>query len=218
MQQRIHINRVETNSIEFELDEIQVPIDQGEEVGFELIIINYGNPTRVNLSAGDNLGDQIAFLKDNPYINEEERVPVIMKMPSGGGVSEGEIFIATAYGSKKRGFKVKMLIGREVRRKIVVDEKLSKKIVEEPKQAHSLKPKIKTHVPHLDVYPRQLTPMEWSLLIPLITLALILISLFLTFGFYEGENPFVGSLFASILIVFFIMYGLKESIDLQRVK
>ena len=219
MQQRIHINRVGASSIEFELDEIQVPIDRGEEVGFELIILNYGNPTRVNLSAGDSMGDQISFLKDNPYINDEERVPVILKMPSEGGVSEGEILIALAYGSKRKSFKVKMLMGREVRRNIVVDEKLTKKVTGDPAPVPRSKPVIKTHVPHLDIHPSQWWgPVDWGIGIPFITLALILISLFLTFDFYGDKDPFFGSLFASILIVFLMMYSLKKTIDLGSVK
>lgn len=218
MQQRIHINRIGADSIEFELDQIKVPIDPGEEVGFELIIINYGNPTRVNLSANDGIGDQINFLMDNPYVNEEERVPVIIKMPKEGGVYEGEIFITTAYGSKKKGFKVTLLMGREVHHKILVDEKLTKKVSHEPKQKTISKPMIRTHVPSLEVSYNQWSNLQWGIVIPSATLILILASIFLTFFIFEDKDHFIGSLFSSILIVFLIMYGLQKSIGLRGVK
>ena len=110
MQQRIHISRVEVNSIELDLEEINIPINLGEEVSFEFIIINYGNPAHVHLSASDEIRKQVSFLKDNPYVKYEERIPVILRLPKDGGSQEGEIFVTTGYGSKKKSFKIKMLI------------------------------------------------------------------------------------------------------------
>ena len=77
-----------------------------------------------------------------------------------------------------------------------MDNRLAKKITEKPKE-------IKLSGIHDQQY----------LIIPAITLALIIISLFLTFVYGDGD-PFVGSLIASILIVFLVLYSFKRSISL----
>lgn len=208
MQQRIHINRVGLNSIEFELKEITIPIEPGEAVGFELIVINYGNPVHIGLSASDEIGDMVTFLKDNPYVKEEERVPVIVKTPTAGSSREGEILVTTGYGSKKKGFGVKTSVKKEGKKKVIIDDKLIKTPPKEPKRVFKRrKSKIKRHSAKVN------KPFDYlGLLTPFLTLFVILVSL--AFVFYDKVDVFFGSLFASILIVFLVTYGLRKTVNL----
>ncbi|MDY6964463.1 MAG: hypothetical protein SVM80_00640 [Halobacteriota archaeon] len=195
-QQRIHVSRVEVNSIEFDHEVMNIPINLGEEVSFEFIVINYGNPAHVHLSTSEEIGKQVSFLKDNPYVKYEERIPVILRLPKDGGSQEGEIFVTTGYGSKKKSFKVKMLIKEEKKHEVIVDNKLSKKVTEKPKKRELS-----------GIYSQQ------EVMVATFTLVLILLSLFLTF-YGEDSYPFAGSLLASILIVFLVLYSYKRSISL----
>ena len=79
--QQIHINRLGVNSIEFETPVLDVPLSPGGEHSFELVIINYGSPTHVNLSVDPDLEEYVTFLDDNPYVTHEEYVPVVVRIP-----------------------------------------------------------------------------------------------------------------------------------------
>ena len=200
IQQRIHVSRVKANSIEFDLDEMTVPINIGDEVSIELIVINYGNPGHVHFSVSDDMRNQVSFFKDNPYVKYEERIPMILRLPKEGGAQEGEIFITTGYGSKKKSFKFRIPM-KETKQEVVVGDKLTKEVTKKEKRE-----------PRKIDLGAFLGPTQ--LMIPIVTIVFILFLLFLTFGVSYG-NPFVGSLSASILIVFLILYGLKRSFGLS---
>ncbi|MEZ5335902.1 MAG: hypothetical protein R2741_12040 [Methanolobus sp.] len=102
--QQVHINRLGVNSIEFEMDTVELPISPGEERSFEIVIINYGAPTHVNLSVGDSYSN-ITVLEDNPYVRHEEYIPLIARIPYDGRMyTKGQFYITVGYGSKRQGF------------------------------------------------------------------------------------------------------------------
>lgn len=101
----MHINRLGVNSIEFEAVKVELPLSQGEERSFELVIINYGAPTHVNLSVNDPLRENITILEDNPYVRHEEYIPIIARIPYAGRLyTRGQMFVTVGYGSKKAAF------------------------------------------------------------------------------------------------------------------
>ncbi|MDA0525145.1 DUF7524 family protein [Methanococcoides alaskense] len=105
--QQVHINRLGVNSIEFETDILDIPLSPGGEQSFEIVIINYGSPTHVHLSASDDLYDNLTFLEDNPYVSHEEYIPVIARIPYDGRlVNKGKVAVTVGYGSKTESFSV----------------------------------------------------------------------------------------------------------------
>ncbi|MDK2892323.1 hypothetical protein [Methanohalophilus sp.] len=105
--QQIHINRLGVNSIEFESPVLNVPLVPGSEDSFELVIINYGSPTHVNLSVDPHLEDYVTFLDDNPYVTHEEYVPVVVRIPYDGKLfNTGNVFVMVGYGSRKDSFTI----------------------------------------------------------------------------------------------------------------
>lgn len=107
--QQVHINRLGVNSIEFETDILDIALSPGGEQSFEIVIINYGSPTHVHLSASDDLYDNLTFLEDNPYVSHEEYIPVIARIPFDGRlVNKGEVSVTVGYGSKTESFSVRI--------------------------------------------------------------------------------------------------------------
>ncbi len=120
--QHVHINRLGVNSIEFDNDIVSIPLNPGDEHSFEIILINYGSPTYVHLSADKSLEENITFLEEKPYVMHEEYVPVIARIPPGGRLmNSGQIYVTVGYGSRKAGFRVD--IGSSVNDEIyIVDD------------------------------------------------------------------------------------------------
>ncbi|MGE4493567.1 MAG: hypothetical protein AB7D09_01845 [Methanosarcina sp.] len=107
--QNVIINRQEINSIEFEKENIEIPLYPGGEQTFEILITNYGSPTHIHLSVSDELKGQITFLRDNPYVLQKEYVSAVARIPQDGRVlTNGQIFITAGYGSKKKSFPVQL--------------------------------------------------------------------------------------------------------------
>lgn len=103
--QQVHINRLGVNSLEFETDTVELPLSPGEERSFEIVLINYGAPTHVNLSVSDSIRENITVLEDNPYVKHEEYIPFIARIPYDGRLySKGQLYITVGYGSKRQGF------------------------------------------------------------------------------------------------------------------
>jgi hypothetical protein len=107
--QQVHINRLGVNSLEFETDTVELPLSPGEERSFEIVLINYGAPTHVNLSVSDSIRENITVLEDNPYVKHEEYIPLIARIPYDGRLySKGQIYITVGYGSKRQGFNLNL--------------------------------------------------------------------------------------------------------------
>ncbi|ABE52202.1 DUF7524 family protein [Methanococcoides burtonii] len=107
--QQVHINRLGVNSIEFETEVLDIPLSPGGEQSFEIVLINYGSPTHVHLSASDDIYGNLTFLEDNPYVSHEEYIPVIARIPFDGRlVNKGTVSITVGYGSKTESFSVRI--------------------------------------------------------------------------------------------------------------
>ncbi|WP_406659698.1 hypothetical protein V7O66_07550 [Methanolobus sp. ZRKC3] len=105
--QQVHINRLGVNSIEFESDDVEMPLSPGEERSFELVMINYGAPTHVNVSVSESIAENVTILEDNPYVRHEEYLPLIVRIPYDGRLyNKGKVFVTVGYGSRKEGFNV----------------------------------------------------------------------------------------------------------------
>jgi len=112
--QNVVINRQELNSIEFEIEGIEIPLAPGEEQTFEILVTNQGSPTHIHFSVSEDLKGNITFLRDNPYVLQKEYVSAVARIPRDGKVlTEGKIFITAGYGSKKKGFPVQLGIKKE---------------------------------------------------------------------------------------------------------
>ncbi|ATZ61755.2 MAG: hypothetical protein BME93_02665 [Methanosarcinales archaeon Met12] len=195
LHQGIHINRREANSIEFDVQELIIPLNPGEETSFNIKVINYGMPTHVHLSATGDIRDKITFQSHNPYVRYEEDVPIIAKIPRGETeFYTGEIVVTTGYGSKKNGFITKL--GKEPREDDVhlvnVDKRLGRRRMARIKRAGML-PELPPALP--------------------IALILAIFILLLTFVFkFIPETEIVGAMAFSILTVFVILYTITKLI------
>ncbi len=107
--QQVHLNRLGVNSLEFDIDTVELPLSPGEERSFEIVLINYGAPTHVNLSVSDELRENITVLEDNPYVKHEEYIPLIARIPYDGRLyTKGQVYITVGYGSKRQGFNLNL--------------------------------------------------------------------------------------------------------------
>ncbi|MDD3042426.1 MAG: hypothetical protein PHW56_05695 [Methanosarcinaceae archaeon] len=103
--QNVLINRQGINSIEFEKGRIELPIAPGEDISFEILITNYGSPSHIHLSVSEELKGIVTFLRDNPYVLQEEYISAVAHIPPGGRVfTEGKVHITAGYGSSKKSF------------------------------------------------------------------------------------------------------------------
>lgn len=222
--QQVHINRLGVNSIEFEMDTVELPLSPGEERSFEIVIINYGAPTHVNLSPGDSLRDNITVLEDNPYVKHEEYIPVIARIPYEGRMyTKGQFYITVGYGSKRQAFNLN--IGHpspaEKGYAVEVDESLykpapssgqSKPKAKKPSSPSRKKDSWSVQLPSvsadiMDSVLRVFSSNSGSI-VKIVFVLLLLSALFIFvksmdfskfFGFYH-------SVFYSILITFFMVY------------
>ncbi len=126
--QVVHINRLGINSIEFDMESMEIPLSTGEEKSFEIVIINYSSPTHVHISVSDTLKHNVTILEDNPYVTHEDYIPVVVRIPfDGKKIYQGDVFITVSHGAKKSSFS--MVLGQPLESKntrcIQVDESLS---------------------------------------------------------------------------------------------
>lgn len=125
--QQIHINRNPGTVIEFDSPEITVPLRPGNDCSFEIVISNYGSPTHVHLSADNRVRKYVKFLHENPYVVNQEYLPVVVNLPADHEWLEGEIKVATGYGAQSDTFKIFIGIKQaevKTRHTVDVDERL----------------------------------------------------------------------------------------------
>ena len=217
--QQVHINRLGVNSIEFDVDTVEMPLSPGEERSFELVMINYGAPTHVNISVSESISENVTILEDNPYVRHEEYVPLIFRIPYDGRIyNKGAVVITVGYGSHKESFDIHIGLPspNDASFSVDVDQSLSS-------------PKVDTNEPYTysDSYKKD----SWSTQLPdislhamvsaleaaasrsghlivaaLILLAVLIFALFLSslditliFGFYHA-------VFIAILLTAFMAY------------
>jgi len=191
LQQRIHLNRRGVNSIEFDVQELMIPLEPGEETSFEINVTNYGTPTHIHLAAVGDIRDNITFLSHNPYVRYEETVPVVARIPRGEKkLYTGEVVVTAGYGAKKSAFAVKL--GTEVKEEESVVE------VE-----------VREKRPWSKGIPMEV-PIEHPLTLPvaLIAAALILVMIGTEIVGIGGAVAF------SILVVFIMVYSISKLIKM----
>lgn len=188
--QTIHVNRRDVNSIEFDVQELTIPLSPGDEMSFEIKVINYGTPTHIHLSATEEIRDKITFLSHNPYVRYEETIPVVARLPRKGKEQYmGEIVVTTGYGAKKSRFVTKLGLEEE-KRVVEVDEGLGERRYVKVRKQMAI----------------DLTLVEHPLVIPTM---LILIAVLLTLVYVEVAQ--VGSaIMASVLIIFVMLYCITK--------
>jgi hypothetical protein len=126
--QVVHINRLGINSIEFDMESMEIPLSPGEEKSFEIVIINYSSPTHVHISVSDTLKPNVTILEDNPYVTHEDYVPVVVRIPfDGKKIYQGDVYVTVSHGARKSSFSMVLgqpLISKDARC-IQVDDSLS---------------------------------------------------------------------------------------------
>lgn len=217
--QQVHINRLGVNSLEFEKDTVQLPLSPGEERSFEIVLINYGAPTHVNLSVSDSIRENITVLEDNPYVKHEEYIPFIARIPYDGRLySKGQFYITVGYGSKRQGFDLNLghPSPNDKSFSVDVDESLYNLKTSKPSKSSSSKISDGEHwsaqLPSISfemirsvlslAAPHSVTIFRVVIFLLLVSI-LIFIILPIDFGQFFG---FYQSVFYAILLTFFMAY------------
>ena len=201
IQQKIYLSRKRVNSIEFEHEILSIPLKAGDEMSFEILIINHGEPTHVHFSLSEEVKDKVMILQDKVYVIDEEKIAAIVKLPKSyagavdGGLDAGNIFVSTGYGAAKKGFSVE-----------IVEEDAEGEIVGGwIGESEGKKETVKTEV--------VISP-EKKALLRRLTISTLLMALFLVFVFavykfsFPGYPNFVFALLASMIFIFIVIYNL----------
>ncbi len=201
IQQRIYLSRKRVNSIEFEHEILSIPLKAGDEMSFEILIINHGEPTHVHFSLSEEVKDKVMILQDKVYVIDEEKIAAIVKLPKSyagavdGGLDAGNIFVSTGYGAAKKGFSVEIveedaegeIVGGWIGESVVKKETVETEVVISPEKKALL---------------RRLT-------ISTLLMALFLVFVFAVYKFsFSGYPNFVFALLASMIFIFIVIYNL----------
>jgi hypothetical protein len=201
IQQKIYLSRKRVNSIEFEHEILSIPLKAGDEMSFEILIINHGEPTHVHFSLSEEVKDKVMILQDKVYVIDEEKIAAIVKLPKSyagavdGGLDAGNIFVSTGYGAAKKGFSVE-IVEEDAEGEIVggwIGESVGKKETVETEIVIS---------PEKKALLRRLT-------ISTLLMALFLVFVFAVYKFsFPGYPNFVFALLASMIFIFIVIYNL----------
>ncbi|NQE04851.1 hypothetical protein C5S32_03175 [ANME-1 cluster archaeon GoMg1] len=206
IQQRIYLSRKRVNSIEFEHEILSIPLKAGDEMSFEILIINHGEPTHVHFSLSEEVKDKVMILQDKVYVIDEEKIAAIVKLPKSyagavdGGLDAGSIFVSTGYGAAKKGFSVEIveedegygkgtgeIVGGWIGESVVKKETVETGIVISPEKKALLR----------------------RLVISTVLMALFLVFVFAVYKFsFSGYPNFVFALLASMIFIFIVIYNL----------
>ncbi len=195
------MSRKRVNSIEFEHEILSIPLKAGDEMSFEILIINHGEPTHVHFSLSEEVKDKVMILQDKVYVIDEEKIAAIVKLPKSyagavdGGLDAGNIFVSTGYGAAKKGFSVE-IVEEDAEGEIVggwIGESVGKKETVETEVVIS---------PEKKALLRRLT-------ISTLLMALFLVFVFAVYKFsFPGYPNFVFALLASMIFIFIVIYNL----------
>jgi len=209
--QVVHINRLGINSIEFDMESIEIPLSLGEEQSFEIAIINYGSPTHVHISVSDSLKQNVTILEDNPYVTHEDYIPVIVRVPfDGKKIYQGDVYVTVSHGARKKSFS--MILGQPLngteKRVIDVDDSLSS-----PNEIYIKKKKSagtwKEQIPDLSL---RAPKWNYESLVSKVTILLAGILLLILFViaisdvFSYVNSPVQGFYFSLLLSIFFTAF------------
>jgi hypothetical protein len=206
IQQRIYLSRKRVNSIEFEHEILSIPLKAGDEMSFEILIINHGEPTHVHFSLSEEVKDKVMILQDKVYVIDEEKIAAIVKLPKSyagavdSGLDAGSIFVSTGYGAAKKGFSVEIVEEDEGYGKgtgEIVGGWIGESVVK--------KETVETGI--------EISP-EKKALLRRLSISTLLMALFLVFVFavykfsFPGYPNFVFALLASMIFIFIVIYNL----------
>jgi len=204
IQQRIYLSRRAENSIEFEHEVLQIPLNVGEETSFEIRIINYGEPSHLHFSLGEEIADRVMLLQDKVYVIDEEKIAAIVRLPksyAGTDVESGlgEISVSTGYGAVRESFMIEIVPEQ--------DNKKNKERVEKHVVNQEVKAKVKVKEPkrELKVVTPQKEKLIHHLLVTLVSTALFLFSFFIV---NLSFHPFIFAIIASALFLLIVVYNL----------
>ena len=207
IQQRIYLSRRAENSIEFEHEVLQIPLNVGEETSFEIRIINYGEPSHLHFSLGEEIADRVMLLQDKVYVIDEEKIAAIVRLPksyAGTAVESGlgEISVSTGYGAVKESFMVEIVPEQGNNKKN--KERVEKHVVNQEVKA-KVKAKVKEPKRELKVVTPQKEKLIHHLLVTLVSTALFLFSFFIV---NLSFHPFIFAIIASALFLLIVVYNL----------
>jgi len=204
IQQRIYLSRRAENSIEFEHEVLQIPLNVGEETSFEIRIINYGEPSHLHFSLGEEIADRVMLLQDKVYVIDEEKIAAIVRLPksyAGTDVESGlgEISVSTGYGAVRESFMIEIVPEQDNKKK---KERVEKHVVNQEVKA---KVKVKEPKRELKVVTPQKEKLIHHLLVTLVSTALFLFSFFIV---NLSFHPFIFAIIASALFLLIVVYNL----------
>ena len=202
IQQLIYLSRRAENSIEFEHEVLRIPLNVGEETSFELRIINYGEPSHLHFSLGEEIADRVMLLQDKVYVIDEEKIAAIVRLPksyAGTDVESGlgEISVSTGYGAVRESFMIEIVPEQDNKKKKERVEKHVVKVkVKEPKREPKV---VTTH------HRTQKEKLIHHLLVTLVSTVLFLLSFFIV---SLSFHPFIFAIIASALFLLIIIYNI----------
>jgi len=204
IQQRIYLSRRAENSIEFEHEVLQIPLNVGEETSFEIRIINYGEPSHLHFSLGEEIADRVMLLQDKVYVIDEEKIAAIVRLPksyAGTDVESGlgEISVSTGYGAVRESFMIEIVPEQDNKKK---KERVEKHVVNQEVEA---KVKVKEPKRELKVVTPQKEKLIHHLLVTLVSTALFLFSFSIV---NLSFHPFIFAIIASALFLLIVIYNL----------
>ncbi len=204
IQQRIYLSRRAENSIEFEHEVLKIPLNVGEETSFEIRIINYGEPSHLHFSLGEEIADRVMLLQDKVYVIDEEKIAAIVRLPksyAGTDVESGlgEISVSTGYGAVRESFMIEIVPEQDNKKK---KERVEKHVVNQEVEA---KVKVKEPKRELKVVTPQKEKLIHHLLVTLVSTALFLFSFSIV---NLSFHPFIFAIIASALFLLIVIYNL----------
>ena len=168
----------------------------GEETSFEIRIINYGEPSHLHFSLGEEIADRVMLLQEKVYVIDEEKIAAIVRLPKSyaGAESElGEIAVSTGYGTVRESFMIEIVPERGNKKK---RERVEKRAVNQEVKVKEPKRELKA------VTPQKLIR---HLLVTLVSTALFLLALSIV---SLSFHPFVFAIIASSLFLLIIIYNI----------
>jgi hypothetical protein len=82
-----------------EVSPIVLRLLPGEETRFNLKVINHGAPSNVSLEASDPLMKAVRLKRPDSYVEKEENIPIMARMPQRAKRVEGELLLTSSAGS-----------------------------------------------------------------------------------------------------------------------
>ena len=104
--QQIVLNRLRFNSIEFENRFVELRMGRDQDHAFQIDVVNYGEPTRIYLTASPEIQESISFLHNDFVVGMNAVVDVVahIQMRQRGSVS-----VTVGYGSNTESFEIELI-------------------------------------------------------------------------------------------------------------